>query len=207
MPSGVLPGKCTNLQSHWGSEGWSAPKASPDSHLPGCPQGDTSQLCPAILSVPCQPHTPGDHALQVDDIGVVELCHDAGLTQEVPPLLFRVARLQCFDGHRNLPLPWQLQAAVAHLSRLPCKARESGGMESSSASCTHPPTPRIILSVSILTAYPSPSGFQSEFQPPTTRPGFNPLKGLLSSGFLFRKDGNIRNHLSLVPLKAVGQEQ
>lgn len=35
----------------------------------------------------------GDHAFQVDDIGMVELAHDAGLTQEIPSLLFRVARL------------------------------------------------------------------------------------------------------------------
>lgn len=137
----AVPGKCTNLTSHWGSEGWSAPKVSPDPHLPGCLQGDASQLCSAIHSLPCQPRTPGDHPLQVDDVGVVELCHDAGLTQEVPPLLLCVACLQCFDGHGNLPLPWQLQAAVAHLSRLPCKARESASMESSSASCAHPPTP------------------------------------------------------------------
>lgn len=34
-----------------------------------------------------------DHALQSDDVGVVELSHDAGLSQEVPPLTLCVAAL------------------------------------------------------------------------------------------------------------------
>ena len=51
----------------------------------------------------------GDHALQANDVGVVELAHDAGLAQEVPPLLLRVARLQRLDGHVDLSLPRQFQ--------------------------------------------------------------------------------------------------
>lgn len=33
----------------------------------------------------------GDNTLQVDDIGMVELAHDGGLTQEVPALLLSIA--------------------------------------------------------------------------------------------------------------------
>lgn len=61
----------------------------------------------------------GDNTLQVDDIGVVELAHDGCLTQEVPPLLLRVARLECLDGHKDLSLAWQLQVATADLAKLP----------------------------------------------------------------------------------------
>lgn len=129
----------------------------PDPHLPGCPQGDTSQLCPTMGSRPHQPHTLGHHTLQVDDVGVVELRHDAGFAQEVPSLLLRVACFQCLDGHRNLPLPWQLQAAVAHLSGFPCKAREDEGMRRSSASFIDPPAPRITQSAGTLTECCSPS--------------------------------------------------
>jgi len=35
--------------------------------------------------------TLGDHPLQVDDVGMVKLPHDAGFAQEVPPLLLSVA--------------------------------------------------------------------------------------------------------------------
>lgn len=49
-----------------------------------------------------------DHALQTDDVRVVELAHDGCLGQEVPPLLLHVARLQGFDGDVDLPLAGQL---------------------------------------------------------------------------------------------------
>ena len=55
----------------------------------------------------------------MNDVGVVELAHDAGLGQEVPPLLVGVAGLQCLDGHADLPLARHLQAAAAHLAELP----------------------------------------------------------------------------------------
>lgn len=51
--------------------------------------------------------TLGDHALQPDDVGMVELAHDGGLPQEVPPLLLTVARLKGLDGHWDLSLPRQ----------------------------------------------------------------------------------------------------
>ena len=41
----------------------------------------------------------GDDALQVDDVGVLELTHDGRLRQEVPPLLLCVAALQRLDRH------------------------------------------------------------------------------------------------------------
>lgn len=63
----------------------------------------------------------GDHPLQVNDVGMVELAHDAGLAQEVPSLLFCVARLQSFDGHKHLPFARQLQVTAAHLSKLSCE--------------------------------------------------------------------------------------
>lgn len=66
-------------------------------------------------------HTFGDHALKVDDVRVVELAHDAGLRQEVPPLLVGVAGLQRLDGHADLPLARHLQAAAADLAELPWK--------------------------------------------------------------------------------------
>ena len=52
---------------------------------------------------------------------MVELAHDAGLGQEVPPLLVGVAGLQRLDGHADLPLARHLQAAAAHLAELPWK--------------------------------------------------------------------------------------
>lgn len=58
------------------------------------------------------------HALQVDDVGVIKLTHDTGFTQEVPPLLLSVARLQCFNGNQNLSLPRQAQVSAAHLPKL-----------------------------------------------------------------------------------------
>jgi len=65
----------------------------------------------------------GDHALQVDDVGMVELAHDAGLAEEVPPLLVGVAGLQGFYGHEHLPFAGQLQVAAAHLPELSCGRR------------------------------------------------------------------------------------
>lgn len=55
----------------------------------------------------------------MNDVGVVELAHDAGLRQEVPSLLVSVAGLQRLDGHADLSLAWHLQAAAADLTELP----------------------------------------------------------------------------------------
>lgn len=62
----------------------------------------------------------GDHALQVNNVGMVELAHDAGLAEEVTPLLLRVARLQRFYGHKHLPFPWELEIATANFPKLSC---------------------------------------------------------------------------------------
>ena len=59
-----------------------------------------------------------DDALQVDDVGMLELSHDARLAQEVPPLLLRVAALQRLNGHVVLLLPRDLQPASTHLPEL-----------------------------------------------------------------------------------------
>jgi len=77
----------------------------------------------AVLHELCDEHDRaalGHHALQVDDVGVGELAHDAGLTQEVPPLPLCVAHLQCLDGHKDLTAARQLQAPTAHLTKLSC---------------------------------------------------------------------------------------
>lgn len=50
---------------------------------------------------------------------MVELAHDGCLTQEVPALLLRVARLEGLDGYKDLSLAWQLQMATAYLTKLP----------------------------------------------------------------------------------------
>lgn len=41
----------------------------------------------------------GDDALQVYDVGVLELTHDRRLGQEVPPLLLCIATLERLDSH------------------------------------------------------------------------------------------------------------
>ena len=62
--------------------------------------------------------TSCDDALQPDDVRMVELSHDGGLGQEVPPLLVRVTRLQTLDGHVDLPLSLSAQPTTAHLPKL-----------------------------------------------------------------------------------------
>lgn len=66
----------------------------------------------------------GDHALQVDDVGMVELAHDAGLAEEIPPLLFSVAGLEGLNGYKHLPFTRELQVSAAHLPKFPCEQRE-----------------------------------------------------------------------------------
>lgn len=67
-----------------------------------------------------QPHTErtfGDHTLQMNDVGVVKLAHDAGLRQEVSPLLFSVAGFQRLYGHADLPLARHFQATAADFTK------------------------------------------------------------------------------------------
>lgn len=77
----------------------------------------------AILHELCDDHdrpTLGDHALQANDVGMVELAHDARLAQKVPTLLLRVPGLQRLDGHIDFPLARKFQTPLVHLSKLPC---------------------------------------------------------------------------------------
>lgn len=62
---------------------------------------------------------PGQHPLQMDDVGVVELAHDACLGQEVAPLMLGVARFQSFDGHGCFLPARLLQPPATNLSKLP----------------------------------------------------------------------------------------
>ena len=62
--------------------------------------------------------TARHHPLQPDDVGMVELSHDWGLSQEVPPLLVCVTSFQGLDGHTDLLLAGKLQATAAHLTEL-----------------------------------------------------------------------------------------
>ena len=77
----------------------------------------------------------GDHALQVDDVGMVELAHDGGLAQKVPALLLGIARLEGLDGHKDLSLARQLQVAAAYLTKLPWdRCTEKGRIHSAGGS-------------------------------------------------------------------------
>jgi len=85
----------------------------------------------AVLHELCDDHNRaalGHHPLQVDDVGVVELAHDAGLAQEVPPLPLCVAHLQRLDGHEDLAAAGQLQAPATHLAELPCGGEGEKGV-------------------------------------------------------------------------------
>lgn len=55
---------------------------------------------------------------QADNIRMIKLAHDAGLTQEVSSLALCVACLQSLDGHNDLTPSRELQTATTHLSKL-----------------------------------------------------------------------------------------
>lgn len=76
---------------------------------------------PALLTL-----TSGDDPLEADDVGVVELAQDSRLAQEGAPLFLRAAAPQRLDGHRELSLTGQLQAAAAHLTVITCRVRRRG---------------------------------------------------------------------------------
>ena len=61
--------------------------------------------------------TFGDNSLQIDDIGVVKLSHNARLRQEVEAILVRGSRFQGLDGHRDV-LPVVRQVTLAHVTKL-----------------------------------------------------------------------------------------
>ena len=60
----------------------------------------------------------GDHALQEDDVGVLELPHDAGLGEEVDLGLVRAAGLESLDGHEHVGPLGGGEAAAAHVAEL-----------------------------------------------------------------------------------------
>lgn len=69
--------------------------------------------------------TSGDDSLQSNDIGMVELPHDAGLAQKVTSLLLWISSFQTLDGHLDLPLTGQPQTATANLSKLTWESNKS----------------------------------------------------------------------------------
>lgn len=81
---------------------------------------DSNQSFTLSSHVPAR-FTSCHDTLQMNDIGMVELSHNAGLAEEVPPLLLRVAGLQSLYGHEHLPLPRQPQVSAAHLAELSCQ--------------------------------------------------------------------------------------
>lgn len=74
--------------------------------------------------------TFGDNAFQVDYVWVVKLSHDAGLTQEVSPLLVSIASFQSLDGHTDLSLAGHFETPTADLSKFTCgrRVRDASGM-------------------------------------------------------------------------------
>lgn len=103
------PERTTSLYPH---SGWADP-AGGNGDFPHPPTLIPSPTLGPVL-------TFGDDALQADDVVVAELAHDAGLTEEVYPLLLRVAGFQRLDGHGHLLLPRSLQRSLIHLPKLSC---------------------------------------------------------------------------------------
>lgn len=60
---------------------------------------------------------PRQDALEPDHVRVVELAHDGGLGQEVPPLTLGVAGFQRLNGHHHLPATGLLETSAAHLPK------------------------------------------------------------------------------------------
>ena len=60
---------------------------------------------------------PRQHALQPDHVWMVELTHDRGLGEEVPPLALGVAGFQRLDRHDHLPAAGLLETSAAHLAK------------------------------------------------------------------------------------------
>lgn len=83
----------------------------------------------AVLHELCDDHDRaalGHHALQVDDVGVVELPHDARFSQEISPLLLCVAHLQGFDSHWKLAFSLQFQPSTADFSKFTFRENQKG---------------------------------------------------------------------------------
>lgn len=67
---------------------------------------------------PSSVFTSCHNTFQMNNIRMVELSHNAGLAQELPPLLLCVAHFQRLDRNRHVPFSRQLQPAAAHLPEL-----------------------------------------------------------------------------------------
>lgn len=72
-------------------------------HQPEFKDSSPQQIVPTLC----------DDAFKVDDVGVVELPHDACFSQEISSLFLCVAHLQGFDSHWKLTLSLQLQPSAA----------------------------------------------------------------------------------------------
>ena len=71
-------------------------------------------------------HAVGDDPVEADDVGVLKLAHDAGLAQEFPALLLRVAPFQGLDGHVDFLFPRHLQETPTDFAKLPCRNKRLG---------------------------------------------------------------------------------
>ncbi len=69
--------------------------------------------------------TSGDDSLQSNDVGMVKLAHNAGLTQKFSSLLLWISGFQTLDGHLDLPLTGQPQTATADLPKLTWESNKS----------------------------------------------------------------------------------
>lgn len=69
--------------------------------------------------------TSGDDSLQSNDVGMVELAHDAGFTEKVTSLLLRVSGFKTLDGHLDLPFTGQPQTPTTNLSELTWESNKS----------------------------------------------------------------------------------
>lgn len=59
---------------------------------------------------------PRQDTFQANHVGVVELAHDRGFCEEVPPLALGVAGFQCLDSHHHLPATGLLETSATHLA-------------------------------------------------------------------------------------------
>lgn len=67
----------------------------------------------------------GDHALQLQDVGVVKLAQDPGFTQEHALLTVRCPPAKCFHGHQHFAATQRAVTAAGHLPKLSWTWRES----------------------------------------------------------------------------------
>lgn len=61
--------------------------------------------------------TFGDDTFQVNNVWMVKLSHDAGLTEEISSLLVCITSFQSLDGHTDLPLARHFETPTAHFTK------------------------------------------------------------------------------------------